>query len=1595
MRYLSIVGREMGRHMAGEGSAHVDRRTGQADAGESPRVAPPATGAGEATGAMSPIKGGGAGSSHGAAAPGTMVSVEQRVLQSNPILETFGNARTVRNENSSRFGKFIELQFDSDGQLVGARIQTYLLEKVRIMTQSAGERNYHAFYQLCKGVRDEHRKAWCLDEPTAFHYVNQSGLYTLTAVTDEEEYEVTQRALTDTGFSADERRTVFQTLAALLHLGNVRFEGDEKARVVPATASTLATAATLLGTKPADMVKVLTSQRIEVRGEVTFKELNPSRAADARDALVKQIYGKMFDWIVARVNDSIRNDSVTASFIGVLDIFGFESFVHNSFEQLCINYTNEQLQQYFNNFVFKLEQEEYGREGIPWKEIDFPDNQDCLDLIEARKPPGILSLLDETCLMPKGDDGAFARKCYDNFSDHPRFTASNRDRASGRFTVVHYAGQVNYATEGFCEKNKDTIPEEATALIASSSLPVVRDYFVAREEVVPEYAKRVQPSDSSELSDSSGGAAAASASSKPAGARKGAAAGKMTTTVGTQFRLQLKQLLSVLGSTEPHYIRCLKPNAKLIPREMERVSLVTQLRCNGVLEAVRVSRLGYPVRFPHSQFLDRYECLWPSAVAAAGDAAPALSSRPAEIVAKCRWLLEHVDGVERGQFQVGLSKIFFRKGAYEVMESRRTAVLRAAAVRAQQVVRGYLCRRRYARWRAATVRIQCASRGMLARRRAQYLRETRAATRLQAWVRAWQQRIRFDALRHAIISMQSALRGARGRSRARQLRAERCARTIQATYRGHVQRSAYLRQRDAAVRIQCMARSKSARDALRKLRREAREVGSLRDDNIALKARNEQLEGELAAALARVSAAEARALADHERTKSMEAELLAVRSELALAHLRTSESSARAEAMPAEEPMQIEVVRLREEVAMLRSELASRHAVLRSEVEDPVPAHDVDDDADPLASPIVAQPSAGALDHSVTDPSSVLEQELSKARAAEATVREQLTAVRRDLRRRIDELEKRVFTLTQESEVLRAELAKRSTDDEAAPTPSGRRTTERSVFASTAPRRRQGSAGAPATLVSPTSVADGGGAAAPPSTPAPPPRPTAQSFSDAESTAEDGDEFDLETFLAKPAATPAPLPTIATAAATPLGSRSQQAAAAPSNKVADPSAKQPTPSTAPASGGGAGSGGGFFGMLMSFGRSSGKEARMSLIPGAARLAQNLVLGGESPAQASPVRHGAGDGPALPVAAKEPRGFADTARRLGKLSESHEDESQDRVDDDDAEEANDTEQHPSEAEPPTAGMPGIAAAPTPAPERLRRKLLKYEDAIRKLRAELEAAKVQRMDLVHRVMRHGEEALQHEQDALDMRAERDAAMSKAAAAVSAVAEADRLAEEAAKRAKAAELAKAAAETALATANASLTESRKAIADAVKRQQQLERRVDELSEELSSASRRSMAVAQRLERETVHVRQLQRDKSTMEAQAAARDVALHDAVEALRSAGLAIPPAVIAAVELTSTSRPRGASVISQGHGREPAAPGPGEFGAAALTMLTAAVAMGTSVGPTLEAIPLTPAQPTPTPPSASASSGGDGGGDRDDDDDDDDYGRRAAAAAGAAE
>lgn len=793
------------------------------------------------------------------------LSVMERVLQSNPVLEAFGNARTLRNDNSSRFGKFIELGFSRAGHLLGAKVQTYLLEKVRIAFHASGERNYHIFYQLLRGGTDEQKQKYGLTEgdtggielPNCFHFTKQGGAPQLREFTDDAGFSYTLKAMRALGWSEDTIDNVLGMIAGILHLGETTFISAESDSGNDAAAvedmENLERTAGLLGVDAAKMEFALTKRVVVARGEEIKTELTREKAADARDALAKTIYGALFLWVVEQVNKSIlwENDNEIRSSIGVLDIFGFECFKINSFEQLCINFTNEALQQQFNKFIFKLEQAEYEAEKIEWAFISFPDNQDCLDTIQ-QKNTGILSMLDEECRLPRGSDRNWAKRMFEQWlpakdqtvSDNTRFQATKVQQGKALFCVRHFAGLVEYKVEtNFMEKNKDEIPLAAQDLFESAPTQLIKDVYEAQKK-----ESEVSSSDTS--------------------SKKGSGKSK---TVGQQFKEQLTGLIASVEKTDPHYIRCLKPNDAAKPKMLTRKRLTEQLRYGGVLEAVRVARAGYPVRLPHQAFFQRYRMLLPAVPeeqipwSMEGQNAQQLCVK---VVDACleegkkhiktgvqdpkEGGISRFEKIRRMQHQpiplafpktdvqLGLTKVFMRKPPHDALEAHRVFHQSASATLIQCWVRGLEERKQYLIMQDAVLSVQRCYRGYKGRAKWASLRREQASLLLTNHYRMQISRRKYDRSRKGSVELQAAFRG-------RTTRRVLAAIKIETAYRKYVCRKNLLMLRSAVIALQCRIRVKMAKKAMKGLMGEQKDIGKLRENNERLKMEMNSLKAMLAA----------------------------------------------------------------------------------------------------------------------------------------------------------------------------------------------------------------------------------------------------------------------------------------------------------------------------------------------------------------------------------------------------------------------------------------------------------------------------------------------------------------------------------------------------------------------------------------------------------------------------------------------------------------------------------------------------------------------------------------------------------------------------
>uniref|UniRef100_A0A6I8P9B7 Myosin heavy chain 3 n=1 Tax=Ornithorhynchus anatinus TaxID=9258 RepID=A0A6I8P9B7_ORNAN len=580
-------------------------------------------------------------------APSLQGTLEDQIISANPLLEAFGNAKTVRNDNSSRFGKFIRIHFGTTGKLASADIETYLLEKSRVTFQLKAERSYHIFYQILSNKK-----------PELIGEMAGGGRGPPGAVPSYPFLLFGQSAIDILGFTPDEKSGIYKLTGAVLHYGNMKFKQKQREEQAEPDGTEVADkTAYLMGLNSSDLLKALCFPRVKVGNEYVTKGQTVDQVHHAVNALSKSVYEKLFLWMVTRINQQLDTKLPRQHFIGVLDIAGFEIFEYNSLEQLCINFTNEKLQQFFNHHMFVLEQEEYKKEGIEWEFIDFGmDLAACIELIE--KPMGIFSILEEECMFPKATDTSFKNKLYDQHlgkSANFQKPKPTKGKAEAHFALIHYAGTVDYSVSGWLEKNKDPLNETVVGLYQKSSNKLLAHLY-----------------------------ATFASTDADAGAKKKVAKKKGSSfqTVSALFRENLNKLMSNLRTTHPHFVRCIIPNETKTPGVMEHALVLHQLRCNGVLEGIRICRKGFPNRILYGDFKQRYRVLNASAI----PEGQFIDSKKA-----CEKLLASID-IDQTQYKFGHTKVFFKAGLLGTLEEMRDDRLAKLITRTQAVCRGFLMR---------------------------------------------------------------------------------------------------------------------------------------------------------------------------------------------------------------------------------------------------------------------------------------------------------------------------------------------------------------------------------------------------------------------------------------------------------------------------------------------------------------------------------------------------------------------------------------------------------------------------------------------------------------------------------------------------------------------------------------------------------------------------------------------------------------------------------------------------------------------------------------------------------------------------------------
>ncbi|XP_048102073.1 LOW QUALITY PROTEIN: myosin-10-like [Alosa alosa] len=617
--------------------------------------------------------------------------LERQLLQANPILESFGNAKTVKNDNSSRFGKFIRINFDVTGYIVGANIETYLLEKSRAIRQAKDERTFHIFYQLLAGA-GEHLKSDLLLEGFSSYRFLSNGNVPIPGQQDKDNFQETMEAMHIMTFNHEEILAMLKVVSAVLQFGNVVFKKERNTDQASMPENTAAQKLChLLGMNVMEFTRAILSPRIKVGRDYVQKAQTKEQADFAVEALAKATYERLFRWLVHRINKALdRTKRQGASFIGILDIAGFEIFELNSFEQLCINYTNEKLQQLFNHTMFILEQEEYQREGIEWSFIDFGlDLQPCIDLIERpNNPPGVLALLDEECWFPKATDKTFVDKVLQEQGTHSKFQKPRQLKDKADFCIIHYAGRVDYKADEWLMKNMDPLNDNVATLLHQST-----DKFVAEL-----WKDEIQTFQRASFYDNVSGLHEPAVDrivglDQVAGMNETTAFGAayktkkgMFRTVSQLYKEQLSKLMATLRNTNPNFVRCIIPNHEKRAGKLDPHLVLDQLRCNGVLEGIRICRQGFPNRIVFQEFRQRYEILTPNAIPKGF-----MDGKQA-----CERMIQALE-LDQNLFRIGQSKIFFRAGVLAHLEEERDLKITDIIIYFQSVCRGYLARKAFAK----------------------------------------------------------------------------------------------------------------------------------------------------------------------------------------------------------------------------------------------------------------------------------------------------------------------------------------------------------------------------------------------------------------------------------------------------------------------------------------------------------------------------------------------------------------------------------------------------------------------------------------------------------------------------------------------------------------------------------------------------------------------------------------------------------------------------------------------------------------------------------------------------------------------------------
>lgn len=721
--------------------------------------------------------------------------IECRILATNPILEAFGNAKTARNDNSSRFGKYVQILFNKESQIVGANIRTFLLEKTRVVDHSSVERNYHIFYQMLSGLSEADLKSLGLENNGINYAYLGNRAAVVDSVNDKEEFDLTKQSLTLAGFTDETQRSIFTVLAAILHIGNIGISKDPQDYAqIDKNDPALYEAARLLNIDPFLFSMWMCKKLLRAGNEVVETSLSVSQAISTRDSVSRLLYELLFSHIISSLNTILRPEKVLDHmlFIGVLDIYGFEKFEKNSFEQFCINYANEKLQYQFNQQVFRLEQELYECEGIKWSFINFNDNKPCIEMLEGKQ--GILRMLAEECRVPNGSDKQLAEKINQKFDDS--VLARNKFGRDEKFTVKHFAYDVTYDIDNFLDKNRDACAEEQLQLLRSSGNSFVAALFAQQTAEAPMMSQ--------------------------SGSKETLAARETGKNTGLSFKSSLNELMDVMTDTKIHYIRCIKPNQIKEPLSFDSPFVVQQLRACGIIETIRISAAGFPGRWSFADFISRYRII-----------VPEIHLNQPDHRASCACILEAVR-LRDDDYQIGRTRVFLRAGVLGQLEDERTIRLQQAATLIQSSSRAQKDRKKYFEKIIAVSTLQQAGRLISARNMFNALRDSKAATSITDAFKMFRAQRFFSST----TTQASCLVNAWRLYLAKQIWAEHqmgaSASFIISSVKRWQQRRAQAQQKNSSSVLVRSMKMLSAKNEVKELRKESRSVAKLLETSSAL-----------------------------------------------------------------------------------------------------------------------------------------------------------------------------------------------------------------------------------------------------------------------------------------------------------------------------------------------------------------------------------------------------------------------------------------------------------------------------------------------------------------------------------------------------------------------------------------------------------------------------------------------------------------------------------------------------------------------------------------------------------------------------------------